>query len=270
MNVVLGIDQSNTATGLACVRAHPDPRKRVHAFLAHPMLDGEEGVVRSVTERVWPTLRGWLGENPGPAHVWVELAPPTMRADVNHGAQAAIGFAQGWLGGLIAGGLLEGGCDVHLAPVSDWRATMLRTAIEIGCPLSPPRRGREDAPDANPERFRVASGGGTSFVRTWTGCGHEERLRDFAELNEAQTTRCPACRGSRPTMSSAEAVRDAWKAIACLFVRALAPTGYGQLVAQARGRARKKDAPDHHLVGVADACEAVGIALHGLSVTGAR
>lgn len=277
IDIVLGVDQSNEATGLACVKAHPDPRQRLHAFLAHPMLTGDQGVIRSVTERIRPTLRGWLAELPsGSTRVCIELAPPTMRADVKHGPQAAIGFAQGWLGGLVAGALLAdipvdtglglSRVGVHLVPVADWRQTMLRTAAEIGCPLAPPRRGRASNPSGNVERFTVAAGssGPTSLRRVWSGCEHEEEFADLAVLMRSQTTKCPSCRGSRSSMSDAEAVRDGWKELACWFVKALAPEPYARVVAQARARARRRDTPDHHLAGVADACEAVGIALHGL------
>jgi hypothetical protein len=58
-------------------------------------------------------------------------------------------------------------------------------------------------------------------------------------------------------------VRNAWKAAACAFVAHAYPEPYAALVADARSRARTAK-HDWELMGVPDACEAVGIALHGL------
>lgn len=60
-------------------------------------------------------------------------------------------------------------------------------------------------------------------------------------------------------------VRDAWKAAACAFVAHAYPQPYKRLVDDARSRARTAK-HDWELAGVPDACEAVGIAIHGLMV----
>lgn len=195
-----------------------------------------------------------------------------MRADVHHGAQAEIGFAQGWLGGLVAGRLHAIGAAVHLAPVQDWRDHMLEVAAEIGAPMVAPRRGRAAlGPETAVERFRLGSEPGGAITRTWLPCAHQERFPDYGMLARAQTVRCPLCpRAARPKASAAESVRDAWKATACRFVEQLALGAYMELVADARSRARAADMPDHQLVGVSDACEAVGIALYGLHTIARR
>ncbi len=100
----------------------------------------------------------------------------------------------------------------------------------------------------------------------YKGCDHGHIVSGYAYLRSAPTS-CPRCAmeaTAKVSMDPAQMVRDEWKRIACLFVRHFYPEKYDQLVSEARGRARNQEKPDHHLAGVSDACESVGVALHVL------
>lgn len=258
--MVVGIDHSNRYTGLACVRPAERLEERLVGFTSIVMFAGD--VERSILERIRPALDGWLVAG---SQIWVEEAPPTARADVEHGHQGAIGFAQGWLAGAIVGRYL-GTHAVHRVGPGRWRPTMLVEAARAGFLLEEPRRGRSSPTASRVQRFKVERDG-TGFVRIWNGCDHREPFANFASLQMASATSCPMCaagvRVPRGT-SEADAIRDAWKEAACRFVGRFWPTQYNELVRVARARASTSP-PDHQVAGVADACEAVGIALHGLS-----
>ena len=72
---------------------------------------------------------------------------------------------------------------------------------------------------------------------------------------------CRTC-SSKPLPGGAD-VRDAWKAVVCEIVSKLWPGHYRELVDDARSRARTPK-KDHELMGVSDACDAVGIGVHVL------
>lgn len=268
--VVVGIDPSNAHTGLASVRAAVAFRDRLVDARAVTMLGGDDGVIRSVVERLHPVLDGWLPREgvalARGARIYVEQAPPTARKDTGHGAQAEIGFAQGWLAGAITSPWF-GRCPVRRVGPSPWRAYMLVEAAREGLLL--PEPGRKNVVTVAPgqvQRFTV-SRDGVAYDRTWAGCGHQEHFETFGALHAAQAARCPGCeKGVAPArgQSEAEAVREAWKATACRFVAHFWPGIYEALCAPARERAHTNP-PDHRLAGVSDACEAVGVALFGLS-----
>lgn len=258
--VIVGIDQSNAATGIGVVR--PAERLQERLLWLEPILMLDDDVERSVLERIYPVLEHWTEHDR--AQLWVEQAPPMMRSDVKHGAQASIGFAQGWLGGLIAGRFL-GRFPVHRVGPSPWRTTMLVEAARAGLVLPEPGRKPPPPPPGQVQRFKVDRAG-AAFVRVWDGCNHRETFHTYADLHKAQAQACTTCAAGNAvqTLTDAEAVRDAWKATACRFVRHFWPGMYDNVVRGAQARARS-DRPEHRLAGVADACEAVGIALHGLS-----
>ena len=102
-------------------------------------------VERSVRERVIPALldaAGAIPESPARTQdgvslsyeekrtllrnagtpLWLEEPPDFSRSDVNHGSEARIGYAEGWLSGLVAGQM---GLPTRRVTVSEWRATML-------------------------------------------------------------------------------------------------------------------------------------------------
>lgn len=265
--IVVGVDPSNRHTGLACVRWRPLLRERLVAVRAVTMFAGD--VQRSVVERIHPQIRDWLpaADDCSPAGaIWVEEAPPTALGDVEHGHQGAIGYAQGWLGGAITGPFM-GRFPVRRVGPSSWRSHLLVEAAKAGLLLAEPRRGEEPCPSHPPRQsFKLERPGGGRIVRHWMPCNHEEGFANLQSLQLSTARRCPECERSVPrgTSSEAEAIRDAWKALACRIVGHFWPGPYHELVQAARGRARSNP-PDHRLGGVADACEAVGIALHGLS-----
>lgn len=261
--VVIGIDPSNQHTGLACVAPAPELARRLVAVEPVVMLHGDDGVERSILERIRPTIDRWTAT--GPAHLWVEEAPPTARGDVHHGPQGAIGFAQGWLAGAVTGPYM-GRHGVHRVNPSPWRDHMLVEAARAGFLLQEPRRGGAPAEPGRVQRFKVDREG-SGFVKVWNGCDHRETFANYASLQMASAATCPTCaagvRVPRGT-SEADAIREAWKETACRFVARFWPAQYTEIVAAARTRAKVAQ-PDHRLGGVADACEAVGIALYGLA-----
>ena len=261
--IVAGIDPSNKHTGIAFATPHPDLERRIVLAESVTMLTGDDGVIRSVVERIYPTLDLAPARTP----IWIEEAPPTARGDVDHGPQGAIGFAQGWLGGLIAGRYVGQGWPVHRVGPSPWRAHMLVEAARAGFLMQEPHRGRAAPPDGPAQRWKVEPGPDRSFVKVWAQCDHRDTFANYQALSEGLATRCPTCAAGVAVprgMSEADAIRDAWKQTACLFVARFYPDRWASLVIKARERAKMKQL-DHHLAGVADACEAVGIALYGLA-----
>lgn len=260
--LVLGFDQSNRVTGFGVVRPAERLQERLLWMEAIPMLSDDDGVERSVLERIYPLVEHWSSHNR--VRIWIEQAPPMVRRDVKHGPQAAIGFAQGWLGGLIAGRFL-GQFPVTRVGPDVWRATMLVEAARAGLVLPEPGRRPPPPPPGQVQRFKVDRAG-AAFVRVWDGCNHRETFTTYADLHKAPATACTTCAAGDAvqTLTDAEAVRDAWKKTACRFVHHFWPGMYGNIIQDALSRARS-DRPEHKLAGVADACEAVGIAIHGLA-----
>jgi predicted lipoprotein with Yx(FWY)xxD motif len=102
------------------------------------------------------------------------------------------------------------------------------------------------------------------YYATFKGCDHRADIGgSFAEVEASPTKMCPQCNLATMAtgMTPDEWRRDEWKRLACTAVAHRWPTLYAAVVEDARGRARSQK-PDHRLAGVADACEAAGVALH--------
>lgn len=260
--LVLGVDPSAEYTGLAVVHRGADARVSLVALDAVIMFAGN--ATRSVVERIHP----WIDARVFPgAAIWTERPPPTARADTGHGAQAAIGDSIGWVGGLIAGRYLAT-CRVHRVLPTDWRRSMLLEAARAGLLLGDPSRvtpPKEGAPLRPGMRAKVDRGTAPGeLVRSWSGCDHSQRFVDYASLTLSSATSCPDCAAlPAPRWDRAGAVRAAWKQAACRWVEHRWPDAYAELVEGARARSKVTKAA-WELGGVADACEAVGIAVHGL------
>jgi hypothetical protein len=254
---VVGIDQSNTSTGVALLDA-PGGRpalldlRAVHGWGAARASDTAARVLEIVTPWCDPATE-----------VRCELAPPTAREETHHGRQAEIGWGLGYLGGLIVGALLfrPDGPSVACVPVSEWRTRMLELSTRWGVfaeapALRPPSIG------AQPPTRRQVERDGDGFLLHWEGCEHRTPLLDFAALQASTLTRCPTCAGAANAAAAdpAEWRRQEWKRLACRLVSIHWPDPYRALVADARSRARSEK-QDHELSGVADACEAVWIGL---------
>lgn len=197
----------------------------------------------------------------------IEKPPPAARQDTGHGWQAAIGDGVGFIGGTIAGMVLSCGFDqvpVRVTP-GPWRAHMLTLTATWGRPIPNPKE-RLAAMKAKPasvgkvERDPDHPGG---FRLRWADCDHVWPARDLAHL-QRKPEQCPEC--GHETASRADRMTDLWKQTAVDFVAAWWPEQLEGLVAAARARARKKDQPRHRLQGVADACEAAGIACYGVQL----
>ncbi len=261
MNSVVAVDPGSRHTGVASA-VLVDGQPEVTSLAGVVMHQGD--AERSVRERVLPLLRS------SPAAVlWLEEPPDYRHSDVEHGSEARIGYALGWVSGLIAGGA---GLSTRRVAVSDWRTSMVTTCGRRGIFVEPPRRARAPStPAAIAQRFDIAGRPAGGFIRTWRGCGHTQQFISFAELSRAGAGACGICSGPEAKQPDpAEWVRDEWKRIACHSVQRLWSGLYAELVAEARGRQRGPGSPpDHRLPGVPDACEAAWIAVHGVLQAGA-
>lgn len=260
--VCVGVDPSAEYTGLAVVRPGPGDRVELVDLTFAIML--ARNATRSVVERIHP----WLDARAFPgAAIWLERPPPTARSDAGHGAQAAIGDSIGWVGGLIAGRYVAT-CRVHRVLPTDWRRTLLLEAARSGLLLSDPSRAtppKEGAPLRPGVRAKVDRGTAPGeLVRSWSGCDHRQRFANYESLTLSTATSCPDCAARpAPRWDRAAEVRAGWKRAACRWVAHCWPDDYARLVEGARARSKVAKEP-WELAGVADACEAVGIAVHGL------
>ncbi len=225
-------------------------------------------VERSFRERVAPEMARLTG---GPYTLALERPPPTALASANHGHQARIGDAIGYMSGLMAYKNVMAGRLVLRPSVSFWRAAMFVHAARYGLLLEKPRPKlatvRTIAGTVH-KLVRVVDGG---LGVTWRGCDHVLVFEDYSALQAGTPDGCPECEASTRKagprgMTADEWKRDEWKRIACLFVGTLWPEFYGVLLAGPRERA-KSVKPDHRYAGVSDACEAVGIAVSVLVAT---
>lgn len=305
MRVALAIDPGNKYTGIACASWTDPSGDPLGAGIELAALDGVTmfagDVERAVRERVVPGLLDMVGtipvqEKPATTYLehfdlldaeqqretllrvlrssgtplWFEEPPDFSRSDVHHGSEARIGYAEGWLSGLVAGQM---GLTTHRVTVSAWRATMIATCGKRGLYVTAP--SRRTAPTAlamAAQRSTVTGRPGGGFVRTFTECEHTQSFASFADLKRSTGT-CAACAVPTKAIDPADWVRDEWKRIACQGIQRFWPELYAPLVATARGRRRPKsgataptEIPDHQVTGVPDACEAAWIAVHALSV----
>lgn len=309
MRVALAVDPGNKYTGIACAYWADPPGDPLGTGMALAALDGvtmfSGDVERSVRERVVPRLLDMVGtipvqEKPATTYLehfdlldpgqqretfsrvlrssgtplWFEEPPDFSRSDVHHGSEARIGYAEGWLSGLVAG---QVGLPTHRVTVSAWRATMIATCGKRGLYVTAP--SRRTAPTAlamAAQRSTVTGRPGGGFTRTFTDCGHAQSFASFVDLKRSTGT-CATCAVPVKTVDPADWVRDEWKRIACQGIQRSWPDLYAPLVATARGRRRAKpgeaaptEIPDHQVAGIADACEAAWIAVHALSVPEGR
>ena len=296
MRISLAVDPGNRHTGIACAWTNaPTPGiKDIHLAAMEGIVMFAGDVERSVRERVIPALldaAGAIPESPARTQdgvslsyeekrtllrnagtpLWLEEPPDFSRSDVNHGSEARIGYAEGWLSGLVAGQM---GLPTRRVTVSEWRATMLIACGAYGTWVVAPSRRRAPTPLAvAAQRSDVTSCPDGGFRRTFRECGHTQIFASFSDLKKHATGSCSVCALPRPKeLDPAEWVRDEWKRIACAGIKRAWPERYAPLVAEARGRRRVKPgdtAPpenaDHHVVGVPDACEAAWIAVHALT-----
>lgn len=263
MNVVITVDPGNSYTGLAMlVEGHPE-----HARMARVcMFDGD--VERSVRERVAPLLISWImvARHLGCSRptLLIERCPPTARKDAGHGKQAQIGFALGWLGGMIAGYLMAAtmnAVQVELVDVGVWRKGLSDD------PLFMKRVAPVIVAMPKTQRFEMQRNGNGGYIRVWAGCGHREVLPRWADIQHlTPPAKCPSCETA--TGDRAKIVRDEWKERACLYVERVYPDLLTEMVDEARATAMHKDKPVHELAGVADACEAMCMARYGIKKLG--
>lgn len=262
----IGVDAaSRNYTGIACLVARPSGLPELVELHAIRMLPPEEGGLwRAAEERLWPVVDRLCADHPD-APLVVEQAPPTAHQDTGKkGRQAAIGFPLGLVAGLVCARRLDP--RPRLVDPGEWRRRMLELGQGLGLGLSAPRREGESAPAPGPLPPKAIGADGISRVgklfRIRYRCGHEV---DFAPPPQDAPSLCPRCSGPQPVdrRTDAERIRDEWKAVACRFVASLWPDKYSALVAGASSRAANIR-EDHQLAGVADACEAVGVALWGL------
>ena len=261
---VAGIDPSNGYTGIAAARPAAQLRDRLLEARAVRLFEEDAYCVRSIRERIAPVLDQWIADD---LLLAIEQAPPTAREDMGHGAQAEIGYAQGWLGGMICGRYADTARIERFGP-SPWRDTMIVEAARNGLLLQKPTRASLTSAQGGAAVTRVlrvdrAPQGGFNVL--WRGCAHVFWCLNMGAV-QAKPDRCPECaKGDKPRPAVGADIRDAWKALACRFVAHFWPEIYEGIVAPARERAHTNP-PDHRLAGVPDACEAVGIALHGLTL----
>jgi hypothetical protein len=259
VNVVISIDPGNAYTGMAMlVQGYPEEARMARVC----MYDGDP--VRSVRERVGPMLCNWImvARHMGCACpvVLIERCPPTARKDANHGKQAQIGFALGWLSGLIAGYLMVATMNairIELVDVAEWRKGLSDD------PLFMRKAQPEVVVMPKTQRFEMQRNGNGGYIRVWSGCGHREVLPRWADIQHlAPPVKCPACETA--TGDRAKIVRDEWKERACAYVSRAYPELLEAVVEEARKTAINKDKPVHELAGVADASEALCIARYGV------
>jgi hypothetical protein len=254
----VGIDPGNDYLGLAVYRLGADPDLECHGI----RVGGKPGkVFRDVlVPKLEPLARHG-------ATLVIERPPEKVRRDVNHGAQAPIGYALGYVSGMVAGLWHQHGAPVHRVTVRDWRTSMgvfnARRGLVLTEPGAKGERERWRAMGLQATRpsqvadVKRVDGGWTVRYR----CGHKATFDKY----DALTTRggeCQECqRALRPAMTRAEAVTDAWKLRACQGIKEHWPEEYERIVSAARKRAKTNKA-DHRLAGVPDACEAAWVALH--------
>lgn len=244
----VGVDPSNSWVGLA--RADGE---RLAELVAVRCFPGEPE--RTVHERIRP----WMPRDPRGWSLVLEEPPPASRA--NHGRQAPIGYAVGYMSGLIAAGWPPRA--VSKVQVSAWRDAMIVLAARRGLLLEKPtRRPKPKGLKGRMGKLRRAQGR-PGLVVTWLGCDHEQVFESLSALQANTPPACPDCAGvvvEADGMDDHEWRRDEWKRIACHGIAELWPGLYQPVVDDARSRARS-NRPDHRLEGVADACEAAWIAV---------
>lgn len=286
MRAVIGIDPGSSYTGVAVAIGEPgDPAPQLLRLSGVVMGSGD--VAGSVRSRVLPEVERCCvaGCGTSATSIWLEEPPEYAHADVGHGSEARIGYALGWLSGLVAGGAHAFWAPNQLvlrrAAVRAWRDHMLVFCGRRGLLMQAPTRAsipgvRSSFAPGLTQRFSVKNAGGGGFVRSWSGCGHEDQFASFADLRAAEDRTCHTCAVASkadPKPDPAAWVRDEWKRLACVGIARFWPDLYAPLVVGAQERRRfaggaavAGEKPDHQLAGVADACEAAWLSLYALTV----
>lgn len=208
-----------------------------------------------------------LGHN-GPILLNYEIPPPTARKDANHGFQAPIGWKLGIItGAIISPFLLRDEIVVKGIDVTDWRQQLFVFAAQWGPGLSRPSRKQIVASNPTTSSTFLQSPLKTLKDKTWEGtysCGHKLAFKNLAAVQSAPKN-CPVCcpdnEGKRDV---AVEIRAAWKSLSCRFTKHHFPEAYGNLVNEAKLRARSQKM-DHELNGVSDACDAMCICVAAAS-----
>lgn len=205
-------------------------------------------------------------------HLVVEVPPFQVRADVRHGSQAEIGYRLGVVSGAWAAAATWK-CEVANVPVSstwvpvaDWRKTMMSIGPAWGARFdrAPPSEAVRQlgAPPVrwSVDRSHAAEDDATVMVRA-SPCGHS-MICSRESLAHLPAT-CDQCEGdaNRHADQRSKDVTDRWKRRAVSSALSIWPHVVEPLRDAARARARTAK-PDHQLVGVPDACEAIWLGAH--------
>jgi hypothetical protein len=251
-----GIDPSSRVVGIAAVTDGSKGRVRAVWLGAPVVLAGHP--VRERYRRLREALKPPV--DLGVLSWRIEKPPPTAKADTGHARQAPIGFGVGFPGGMVAAILFELGADeVELVEPGEWRPSMLAVAALHGMRLEDAKtRVMSGATATRPEHRRLQRLE-TGELELAYPCGHTTVHRNLQSLKNAPP-RCPTCvQAVMDPTHRARAIRDAWKAAAVEFVSGLWPGPYAEVRAGLRAR---ETTPDHRRAGLADVCEAAGIAAH--------
>lgn len=248
----IGMDPSSTYVGLAALDEEADLVALASVRPKH------ERRVNSLARDFFEAVAGHRGE------VLPERMPQKTKRSSGTRTSGNSGWHIGWWGGRFAGRLECMGYDV-LEPVHAgvWRPSMLAWSARNGLVMERPT-GRPQHRTVAPARsvedtMRLSNGG----FRVNYRCGHSLDVKDYEELVKTCSNPCSECISSAPqSMNREELVADKWKELACRFVEFHWPQKYAAIVDASRSRAKKQSQPDHHLAGVHDACEAVGLAIH--------
>ncbi len=266
--LIASIDQSNSYTGMALVSATL-PIEDALVDWANVRMS-QDDAISSFRRCIVPVLLRWTQTYQN-IFLLVEQPPPTARGDVEHGHQAAIGDAQGLLGGLALGWWMAQGHPVigRVEPGgknSGWRQTVVLEAARSGRLLQTPSRaytpvvGRLKGKRGKPRRDPDAPGG-KGWIMPYLGCGHDLSFSCFSALVEAPAE-CPECAKPKSGREVADRVRDEWKRLAYDVVDHFWPDHLREIVTDASSRAKTIRKP-HRYAGVSDVCDAICIGLHG-------
>jgi len=188
----------------------------------------------------------------------VEAAPPKLKKG-QHGSHISGAGPERWRTVARVAALMLGHEFVQVG-ISPWRRTM----AALDRRWSGRRRGR---PTPRPRgRCKVA---GTkripgAMVRVTFECGHRDDWMSAALLDGHQPA-CPACSRMPAGATPSDLTTDEHKRAACDWVALHWPDHFERLVEGPRKRAKTRK-PDHRLTGVPDACEALGVACHAMTM----
>jgi len=283
--MILGIDPSTAAIGLGLVR--PGPCLREMVVEARVVRVGED--LEAALDQAIAIIRTWQADH-GISALVVEQYGRGGHGGIAASVQAAKGPT--WVGGLLAGELRrELGMPLWCTS-AEWRPSMQAAAAREGLLLP----GPDDAPQLAevprlppagvsaparilPPRVELLTGeeqvgalpGSRAFVYA-CGCRVVQEVQKAAPACPRCALRpraalvpapAPGAATSPPRRRDGEARSRHWKQQAWRFLVHARPDLAQALYDDARSRARTLTEA-WRLAGVADACEAVGIAMHGV------